>query len=473
MENFLEIAKHIYPTEIPLEQTDNDSLHDTFLDLDITVVNNRFCFKVFHKVDLFDFEVISFPFLESNIPQHICYNTFFSQLVRFSTICSNTSGFAERVHIIYQKLLKRNYDKKKLEKTFNKFTCHYSENLIKYDIPIQKLWQVCLNYNYLTPPSIINKVSFADSNSIFQTNNYIPLRLPISLTNLGNTCYLNSVLQILFQVNTVVPFDIWINHLLLVDKIQCTNSLPLLAFYKFLYLCKLSTISEGELADFVYLLKSINPFFDYKTQRDAHEALILLLDIFSNICNLPLKDNKISTVPEFVDSFFSGIYKTSFICQLCQETNIYYEPFHHITVQPNTDIFSYLAKDFRENKNLTCGKCTTQSCQSLCTSYQETPNILLIQINRFSVSNLHGRPRKNNHPFGIYENIKVGLINYTLLGLIEHHGVFIDSGHYVSYIRQSNKWYHCDDKHITETNLLTLSNNVYLMFYAKEVDLGT
>ena len=81
--------------------------------------------------------------------------------------------------------------------------------------------------------------------------------------------------------------------------------------------------------------------------------------------------------------------------------NIYYEPFHHITVQPNTDIFAYLAKDFRENKNLTCRKCTTQSCQSLRTSYQETPNILLIQINRFSVSNLHGRPRKNNHPFGI------------------------------------------------------------------------
>ena len=51
-----------------------------------------------------------------------------------------------------------------------------------------------------------------------------------------------------------------------------------------------------------------------------------------------------------------------------------------------------------------------------------------------------------------------------------HHGVFIDSGHYVSYIRKSNKWYHCDDKHITETNLLTSSNNVYLMFYAKEVD---
>ena len=30
---------------------------------------------------------------------------------------------------------------------------------------------------------------------------------------------------------------------------------------------------------------------------------------------------------------------------------------------------------------------------------------------------------KNNHPFGIYENIKLGLLNYTLLSLIEHYGV--------------------------------------------------
>ena len=81
--------------------------------------------------------------------------------------------------------------------------------------------------------------------------------------------------------------------------------------------------------------------------------------------------------------------------------------------------------------------------------------------------------RKNIHPCGICENINLGLINYTLLGLIEHHNVFINSGHYVSYIRQKNKCYHCDDKHIIGTNLLALSNNVYLVFYAKEIDIGT
>ena len=46
---------------------------------------------------------------------------------------------------------------------------------------LQKLWHVSLNYHSVTPPGIINKVSFADSNSTFQTNSYIPLRLPISL----------------------------------------------------------------------------------------------------------------------------------------------------------------------------------------------------------------------------------------------------------------------------------------------------
>ena len=111
---------------------------------------------------------------------------------------------------------------------------------------------------------------------------------------------------------------------------------------------KLSTNSEGELADFVHLLKSINPFFAYKTQRDAHEALILLLDIFSNICNLPLKENKISTVPEFVDSFFSGIYKISFICYVKNYVKKQIFTMNLLTILLYNQIFSSLAKDFCE-----------------------------------------------------------------------------------------------------------------------------
>ena len=118
VDNFINIASDIYPQEIPLEQIRTNGLCETFLDLDITIMDSKFRFKIFQKTDLFNFEVISFPFLESNIPHYICYNTFFSQLGRFADICSDISGFAERVQQIYCKLLHRNYEVKGFQSIF-------------------------------------------------------------------------------------------------------------------------------------------------------------------------------------------------------------------------------------------------------------------------------------------------------------------------------------------------------------------
>ena len=187
---------------------------------------------------------------------------------------------------------------------------------------------------------------------------------------------------------------------------------------------------------------------------------------YGNICNLLLKESKIFTVPEFF-RFFLLWNLQNFLYLPTMPRNKYllrtFSPYYCSTKYIYIYFHIWLKISVKIKILLACRKCTTQSCQSLRASNQETLNVLLIQINRFSVSNLHCTPRKNNHIFGIYENIKLGLINYTLLGILEHHGVFINSGHYVSYIRQNNKWYHCDDKHITETNLLTLSNNIYVL----------
>ena len=99
----------MYPQEIPLKQYRTNSLYDTFLDLDITIVESKFCFKIFQKTDLFNFEVISFPFLESNIPHYICYNTFFLNL-------SNLMIFV--LFLV-------------LQKEYNKFTAIYFTEIMK------------------------------------------------------------------------------------------------------------------------------------------------------------------------------------------------------------------------------------------------------------------------------------------------------------------------------------------------------
>ena len=92
----------------------------------------------------------------------------------------------------------------------------------------------------------------------------------------------------------------------------------------------------------------------------------------------------------------------------------------------------------------------------------------MIQVNRFFVSRIHSRPKKNNQSLQIHDNIKLGLISYSLLGFIEHHCTYINSGHYICYTKCKIKRYHCNDKYINETKLLTMSKYVYLMFYVND-----
>ena len=256
VDNFTTIASDISPEDIPLEQSSNIGTHDTFLDLDISVLDNKFVFKIFHKVDLFNFEVISFPYLESNAPSQICYNTFFSQLITFANICSNFAGFAEQVKLFFNKLLARKYDKELLERTFHKFVCQYSDIVLGFTPNIQHLLQSCLDFQNCVPPVDIDQNNTVDSTT--HTLSYLPSRKPVGLYNLGNTCYLNSILQIFFQFGL---YDRWINHVLSIDKTKCIDYNKLLAFETFLHLFKVDTISHGQYSDFVSILYNIDQFF--------------------------------------------------------------------------------------------------------------------------------------------------------------------------------------------------------------------
>ena len=128
----------------------------------------------------------------------------------------------------------------------------------------------------------------------------------MGLYNLGNTCYLNSILQILFQLNQFRFYDRWINHVLSTDKTKCNDYNKLLAFDKFLHLFKFDITSHGQLSDFVSILCNIDQFFEVNVQRDVHEALLLLLKIFIGVNHIPVPSNNEITdnlLPDIVDFF--------------------------------------------------------------------------------------------------------------------------------------------------------------------------
>ena len=47
--NFIDIAKHIYPKDIPLESNNSNDKQDVFLDLDIHTADNGFTIKIYYK----------------------------------------------------------------------------------------------------------------------------------------------------------------------------------------------------------------------------------------------------------------------------------------------------------------------------------------------------------------------------------------------------------------------------------------
>ena len=149
-------SKEIYDPSLTLEGSTSGYHYDTFLDLQIRIYQNRFIIGIYHKVDDFNFEVINFPFPESNICSRTGYTTFYSQLVRFFRLCNNLMDFRARVSLTYHKLSIRGYSSGLLYKYFFKFINSFPVRL-KYNIhDVKTLWTMSIEYDIIESCNISN-----------------------------------------------------------------------------------------------------------------------------------------------------------------------------------------------------------------------------------------------------------------------------------------------------------------------------
>jgi len=82
------ISNNIYPQELILETSYGNGKYAYFLDINI-LHNNKKVFKIYNKTDDSNFEVVNFPFFDSNQYSKITYLMFYSQIFRYARICSN------------------------------------------------------------------------------------------------------------------------------------------------------------------------------------------------------------------------------------------------------------------------------------------------------------------------------------------------------------------------------------------------
>ena len=89
---------------------------------------------MYDKTDDFPFEVISLPFLESNINESVCYLVFYSQILRYQRLCSHIGDFNERVKILGDILFQRGYNYAKLKREFVRVIGKYRHEFERWEM---------------------------------------------------------------------------------------------------------------------------------------------------------------------------------------------------------------------------------------------------------------------------------------------------------------------------------------------------
>jgi hypothetical protein len=82
----------IYPNELEIKDTTDCSTSASYLDILMKLnANGKLSIQLYNKQDYFNFLIVSFPYLCSNIPSG--YGVYISKLIRYARACSTYNQF--------------------------------------------------------------------------------------------------------------------------------------------------------------------------------------------------------------------------------------------------------------------------------------------------------------------------------------------------------------------------------------------
>ena len=79
---FEDVIQDIYPPELHLNKFTESTTALSYLDILITIEHGKYSTTLYDKRDSFQFQIVKFPEMSSNIPSKPAYGVYISQLVR-------------------------------------------------------------------------------------------------------------------------------------------------------------------------------------------------------------------------------------------------------------------------------------------------------------------------------------------------------------------------------------------------------
>ena len=284
---------------------------------------------------------------------------------------------------------------------------------------------------------------------------------PPGLQNLGNTCYLNSLLQALLAVPAF-----WdpASH-------RVHSMVPKVAKQLFKTLSSMKD-SERAAPNTKPLLQELQRVkiasgateFRYIHQQDVAEVLNIVIDALKEAC-VNWKES-VTDPHDYVS------------CKNCGEFTVSdAEVLPYLVITPSfgklQDILNRVTQ--RESADYGCSNCGNEQLvkQHL---FHRAPKVLVIQLNRAVYANqvLSKDPSvveiSMTLNFPTKRGNKLYCTPYTLKAVVCHEGVSPVEGHYYTYAKHHEKWYRCNDKvmEINKNVIMPTLNSKHAYIYLFE-----
>lgn len=299
------------------------------------------------------------------------------------------------------------------------------------------------------------------------------------LANLGGTCAINSLIQMLYRHEKFRTIILNSNT----DEGTITNELKDL----FKALNNNKSINPNRFISKFYEIFNNN--FNRYEENDICEIYLILIEKIHNELSYDYiiddnHNNHNNKVAKFNNNKYSiiydllqGIYIHAIKCLNCNYINDTYEPFIYLNLNINS--FSNISSlinnqyfsnnnEFRNKDDWKCDKCNCNSDYIKHTSILKLPKIIFISLNRFKEI-----VRKNIEPVNIDNKLVFNNNSYNLHSIAFHHGD-LNGGHYNAICEiDEDKYNIYDDLNVSFINnidaILSNNNSCYLIsYYNKE-----